>query len=69
MNRLKAPKLGDIVTWPDTYSGHGYLEGTVVTVNEFNVMVATERGNGMIGYNHVPYERIVRVDTPKKVKP
>lgn len=49
--------LGDTVTWLDVDTG-GWLSGTVVTIHECWVMVATDRGGGMVGYNRVDYQKI-----------
>jgi len=61
------PNVGDIVTWDDTYAGHGIIEGKVVRLDTHGVFVSQPRyamDNG-VKYSLIPYERIVRVRTPK----
>ena len=65
------PAIGDIVTWADTYAGHGTFDGKVVgfAIGQ-GVFVSQPRysmDNG-VKYSLVPYERIIRVRTPDKEK-
>jgi hypothetical protein len=67
MSKLELPKLGDIVTWEDTYTGHGTFDGKVVSVDAKGVFVSRSPygvGNGT-RYALIPYERIVTMRTPQ----
>jgi hypothetical protein len=59
------PKIGDIVTWEDTYAGHGHLDGKVIDIERGGVYVSMYRANG-VHYALVPFVRIIDVKTPKE---
>lgn len=68
------PKIGDIVTWADTYAGHGHFDGKVVSIESngayVSMLPSQDYGGGWGGasvhYALVPFVRITKVRTPKR---